>query len=1267
MFKKSLSSLALAGLLITGVSVSQASADTPYVSAANLAVSGGYFETASSDKTSAVITDNVAILNASTRWDFTEAFLVANAGETLSYTVTVKDPSNNSIQNSFLNSSTTARFSKGQSGYLQGAGNWVSEDMALGTLTIPQDPTGMFGSYNAYVDVYAANYRSGGTLPDGTYTIEFNLFANGDNVNEASGVTQRNLMATFDVKNSTVVVPESTTFANFSTVACINTSKVAVGDEVTAELYLNDSLASNSSNYWETQSTFKSPSENGYRSSDVATSVTITDYDVANGLTARSSGTIANPTAGDEYDVQVKLFNTSTNEDVSGDCAPAKPSAPMAMYMMQSLNVSGTLSAGSERNNGVCYLYDKASPLVAISTSYMNVQWGSSNYSCSIVGLVSGKTYVVKVATQYQGKLSPLSDPSSDIIVPAGGYTFTTPYAGVVAAGKVVKASDNILPLEDLSSYPKVLDDGKGGVYTFGASFGCVGMVCGTTQARIRHMTAGALDSTFAGTGSVVLTSFSPTNAFVNTMGYYGTNKDKWVVAATGYDSNLTDQKVQFIFGNSANATTTSKDVTKDQLNQACDAGASGYTMRPSYSPSLSIVSNGTANPFVSITCYKQYTLPGNTAAWLSLGVLATVDPATGALSVKGSLGTPSASANGFVSRYSINPSATGNEPSITVFVASHLYTVYNDMNNTGTGTVADHSIIRFKSDGTILSTTDSAWGTSGGPSSSDIFPSIASINSGKIYATQRAGLSTNLLTVGTTGAATVKAMDTSASTIMGASFGIPGAYAIPSDETLIPLAAIGMGELAAAWVNPTTGVVTMGEKLAYASTPGNGSTQSWVYGSDKNTYLLVSASTAPNNLTVLKWIDTRYTVPTGPVPAVTSKNLKYSKNTPAAGTKVTLTGTNLNAVTSATIGGNAATLGTKSATSLQLTVPTASSAGTVDIVLATADGATTVDTFTYVGTGVEQSVEVADLAAEVTLGAVDLALSATVSFSPNDAGTQGAVTWSSDTPTVCSIVSNKVRFLAGGTCTVKATAAASGLLLAGSDTETLTVLPRAQTITLSGPTNPEVDLDGIDLTATTTSGLAITFATTTSGVCSVDSTGHVTPITAGECVVTATQAGNASWLSDSKQVTVVFVAPATTPIVDNGNPAKPSILAKTGAWVKNGDTQLSWNRTKGTLAFKVSIVYIGPIKGTAVFKVGSKSYTCVVNFGTLKKQATAKRLVLTSPNLCSGAKEKAQLAALKKVPANTVVKITIVRDMKAPTTYAKYRTKTRVIYAKLG
>jgi hypothetical protein len=89
--------------------------------------------------------------------------------------------------------------------------------------------------------------------------------------------------------------------------------------------------------------------------------------------------------------------------------------------------------------------------------------------------------------------------------------------------------------------------------------------------------------------------------------------------------------------------------------------------------------------------------------------------------------------------------------------------------------------------------------------------------------------------------------------------------------------------------------------------------------------------------------------------------------------------------------------------------------------------------------------------------------------------------------------------------------------------------------------------------------------------------------------------------------------------------------------------------------------------KSTLNFNFPDICLVYVGHFGILKKQATNKRLTLTSPNLCSGAKEKTQLAALKKAPANTVVKITFVRDMRLPTTYAKIRNKTRVIYVKLG
>jgi len=1267
MFKKTLSSLALAGLLLTGVSVSQASADASYIDSAKLASAGTYYSTTSADSTSVVIPEGVSYFNTDGGWEFTEEFLVAHAGQKLTFTVSVLTPSGQPAPVSMNMGSSTGGYTKGVNGSVYpngGNGQWVNVDYMDYSLVIPANPAGYRGSYNPYIDLYAPNSTTGGTLADGTYTLTFKLFAAGTDVTQE--LTAKNLQNSYFVAGTTTEIPAGATSTQFSATLCVDSAKVAVGDVIKPEIYANDVLSNTFSSSWDTRSQYRSSSEPGFREYGFGQTITITQYDIDYGVAARVTDYRSGLTAGDEYDVQFKLYNTSTNADVSGNCAPAKPVAPTASFSMSMLSVSGTFSLGSSRYNGVCNVYDKSTPTVVAATGFINSMNGSSQFSCSVSSsLATGRTYFVRVGTSYQGKFSELSDPSADVLIPAGGYTITTSYAGTVAAGKVVKVNDNSLPIEDLSTYPSSIPDGKGGIYLFGYKYICSSS-CGLTQLRLRHMSNTTFDSTFAGTGSVYMTSFGPKSAMPSTPAYYGTNKDKWMLPIGGFEANEIDPKVQFIFGNAANATTTTKDVNKAALNAACDAGASGYSLKPGNSPMISTISAPVANPFFQINCFKQYSL-GGTPTWVSLGVLATIDPATGNISVKGTLGTPSANVNGFTTRTSVNHSATGNEPMITAFVTSHLYTSFNDMSLTGTGTVADHSILRFSGNGTLLSTTTSAWGTTGGSSASDSVPSMASVNSGKIYGIVRSGVSSNLVTAASTGALTSIPVVTTGSSISFPSVSMVGGYGIASDETLIPVYVSGMNEFAAGWINSTTGALTVGEKLAYTSTPGSGSQAVWLNGNDKNTYLLLSTAAAPNNLTVFKWIDSRYTVPTGPVPAVTSKNLKYSKNTPAAGTKVTLTGTNLNAVTSATIGGNAAALGTKSATSLQLTVPTASSAGTVDIVLTTADGATTVDTFTYVGTGVEQTVEVADLAASVNFGAADLALSATVSFSPNDAGTAGAVTWSSDTPTVCSIVSGKAHFLAGGTCTVKATAAASGLLLAGSDTETLTVNAAAQTITLSGPTNSELDLDGIDLTATTNSGLEITFATTTAAVCSVDSTGHVTPITAGECIVTATQAGNASWLSDSKQASIVFVAPATTPIVDNGNPASPNTLAKTGAWVKNGDTQLSWNRTKGTLAFKVSIVYVGPIKGTAVFKVGSKSYTCVVNFGTLKKQATAKRLVLTSPNLCSGAKEKAQLAALKKVPVNTVVKLTIVRDMKFPTTYAKYRTKTRVIYAKLG
>ncbi|MFT4279352.1 MAG: IPT/TIG domain-containing protein [Rhodopseudomonas sp.] len=84
-------------------------------------------------------------------------------------------------------------------------------------------------------------------------------------------------------------------------------------------------------------------------------------------------------------------------------------------------------------------------------------------------------------------------------------------------------------------------------------------------------------------------------------------------------------------------------------------------------------------------------------------------------------------------------------------------------------------------------------------------------------------------------------------------------------------------------------------------------------------------------------------------VAAPTISTISPSSGSTAGGTAVTITGTNLSGVTSVTVGGAAATLGTNTATSIAITTP-AGTAGARDVVVTTAGGsATSTGGFTYV------------------------------------------------------------------------------------------------------------------------------------------------------------------------------------------------------------------------------------------------------------------------------------------------------------------------------
>jgi hypothetical protein len=135
-----------------------------------------------------------------------------------------------------------------------------------------------------------------------------------------------------------------------------------------------------------------------------------------------------------------------------------------------------------------------------------------------------------------------------------------------------------------------------------------------------------------------------------------------------------------------------------------------------------------------------------------------------------------------------------------------------------------------------------------------------------------------------------------------------------------------------------------------------------------------------------------------------------------------------------------------------------------------------------------------------------------------------------------CSVSGNVVTFLNGGACGVLANQAGNANFSAAAQVGVLVQVgaPTAQTITFAAiaTQNPGTS---IPLTATASSGLAVSFASTTPGVCSVSGSTAVL-LTGGTCTIVASQAGGgvygpAKSVSQSFSVgqtqTITFLPPA--------------------------------------------------------------------------------------------------------------------------------------------
>jgi hypothetical protein len=163
--------------------------------------------------------------------------------------------------------------------------------------------------------------------------------------------------------------------------------------------------------------------------------------------------------------------------------------------------------------------------------------------------------------------------------------------------------------------------------------------------------------------------------------------------------------------------------------------------------------------------------------------------------------------------------------------------------------------------------------------------------------------------------------------------------------------------------------------------------------------------------------------------------------------------------------------------------------------------------------TPVNQSFQVTQENQTITFGALANQPFGTAPFPVSATASSGlAVSFNSQTTSVCTVSGATVTLVAVGTCTIQATQAGNANYAPATPVnQSFQVTQESQTITFGALANQPFGTGPFPVSATASSGLAVSFNSQTTSVCTV-SGGTVTLVAVGMCTIQATQAGNTNY-----------------------------------------------------------------------------------------------------------------------------------------------------------
>ena len=204
------------------------------------------------------------------------------------------------------------------------------------------------------------------------------------------------------------------------------------------------------------------------------------------------------------------------------------------------------------------------------------------------------------------------------------------------------------------------------------------------------------------------------------------------------------------------------------------------------------------------------------------------------------------------------------------------------------------------------------------------------------------------------------------------------------------------------------------------------------------------------------------------------------------------------------------------------------------------------------------------------------------------------AVSFTSSTPAVCSVAGSTATPVAAGTCTITASQSGDASYAPARDVQRsaqVRASPVAQVITFTPPPDTKVG-EPVTLSASSSSGLPVSFASNTPAVCAVSGP-TVTTTAAGACMITASQGGNARY-APARDVTRSFQVNLTARPVNPAGHKSQAITFDPPSQAKAGDpVTLSASASSGLpVAYTSDTPPVCTVSGSTVITVATGACT---------------------------------------------------------------------------